>query len=182
VKLARTLSRNSRLNHVFTARNFFSILHNINYAKSQTGPISLKPHEYGMQQSKGRTFSDVRPFFLGETKMRYPNLRYGNPAELRHYAQFIQPKDLAKRLRRDERTIRNWLTEREKLPWWVPEIIRLQKMENDEMLRQMNMKPQPLRLGLVTGEVIEFRRSSSLDDGLVDRVNDTTDKFLVLAG
>jgi hypothetical protein len=82
--------------------------------------------------------------------VRYPNLRYGNPNELRHYAQFIQIKDLAKRLRRDERTVRNWLTEREKLPWWVPEIIRLQKMEHDEMLRQMNMKPQPLMLGLVT--------------------------------
>ncbi len=32
--------------------------------------------------------------------MRYPNLRYGNPTELRHYAQSVPVKDLARQLRR----------------------------------------------------------------------------------
>lgn len=82
--------------------------------------------------------------------MRYPTLRYGNPNEFRHYAQFIPKKDLAKRLRRSVRTIENWLNEREKLPWWVPEILRLQHMEHVERMRQMNMEPVRLKLGLVT--------------------------------
>lgn len=92
--------------------------------------------------------------------MRYPTLRYGNPAELVFYAQFYPKKErvrrLARQLRRSERTVKNWLEGKEKLPWWVPEIIRLQKMEHDEMLRQMNMKPLRLSLGVVRGEVIEF--------------------------
>ena len=58
--------------------------------------------------------------------MRYPNLRYGNPNELAYYIQFNTIKDIAKRLRRSERTLHNWLTYREKMPWWVPEILRLQ--------------------------------------------------------
>ena len=82
--------------------------------------------------------------------MRYLNLRYGNPAEFRHYAQFIPLKDLARRLRRTERTVQNWLTEREKLPWWVPEILRLQHMEHVERLRQMNVQPVRLVLGVVS--------------------------------
>jgi hypothetical protein len=102
--------------------------------------------------------------------MRYPNLRYGNPTELRHYAQFIPIKELARRLRRDQRTVRNWLTEREKLPWWVPEILRLQKNEHDDMLRQMNMQPRQLRLGLVAGNVIEFPALGQQRQKRVDEV------------
>lgn len=88
--------------------------------------------------------------------MRYPNLRYGNPQELRHYAQFIPLAELAKRLRRSERSVRDWLSGAQKVPWWVPEIIRLQHMEHVERMRQMNMQPVARRLGLVTGDVIEF--------------------------
>lgn len=99
--------------------------------------------------------------------MRYPNLRYGNPQELRHYAQFIPLRELSKRLRRSERSVRDWLSGAKKIPWWVPEIIRLQHMEYAEVMRQMNMKPSRLILGIATDTVIEFRRpASTLDAGL----------------
>lgn len=88
--------------------------------------------------------------------MRYPTLRYGNPWVLQHYAQFIPLKDLAKRLRRSERTVHDWLTFRQKVPFWVPELLRLQHMEHAEIMRQMNMKPVRLKLGLATGEVIAY--------------------------
>lgn len=88
--------------------------------------------------------------------MRFPNLRYGNPNELRHYAQFIPLTDLAKRLRRDERTVRDWMAGKTKVPWWVPEILRLQNMEHAERMRQMGFEPVRKQLGLVTGDVITF--------------------------
>jgi hypothetical protein len=93
--------------------------------------------------------------------MRYPTLRYGNPAELQYYAQFIPLKDLAKRLRRSERSVSNWMNGRQKVPWWVPEIIRLQKMEHDAMLYQIRMRPVMLKLGVVQTDaaVIEFPRA-----------------------
>ena len=61
--------------------------------------------------------------------MRYPNLRYGNPTEFQYYAMGRPLKDLSRTLRRDERTIRDWLTGRAKVPWWVPEIMRLRRFE-----------------------------------------------------
>lgn len=88
--------------------------------------------------------------------MKYPTLRYGNPNELRYYAQFTPKKDLARRLRRSVRTIENWLSEREKLPWWVPELLRLQHMEQAERMRQMGFAARRLRLGVVNENVIEF--------------------------
>lgn len=88
--------------------------------------------------------------------MRYPNLRYGNPWELQHYAQFIPLKELAKRLRRSERTVHDWLTLRKKVPFWVPELLRLQHKEHVERMRQMNMEPLRLKLGLATAEVIAY--------------------------
>ena len=92
--------------------------------------------------------------------MRYPNLRYGNPNELVYYAQGITVKDLAKRLRRSERTLRNWMTHREKMPWWAPEILRLQQMEHREMMRQMGIRPAAKQLGLVSGTVFQFKPRS----------------------
>jgi hypothetical protein len=89
--------------------------------------------------------------------MKYPNLRYGNPAELRHYAQGIPLPILARRLRRCERTVHDWLTGAARVPWWVPEVIRLQNMEQAAMLRQMGIKPRKLALGVVSGAVIEYR-------------------------
>lgn len=90
--------------------------------------------------------------------MRYPNLRYGNPAELAHYAMAYTLKDLARMLRRDERTVRDWINGRARVPWWVPEILRLKRMESVERHRQMGMGVLAPKLGLVLGDVIELRR------------------------
>lgn len=69
--------------------------------------------------------------------MRFPNLRYGNPTEFAYYAMGRPLPELARALRRDERTIRDWLSGRAKVPWWVPEIMRLRKLEADVRHRQM---------------------------------------------
>lgn len=68
--------------------------------------------------------------------MRYPNLRYGNPTELNYYAAGIPVPILARRLRRDERTVRDWLSAKSRVPWWVPEVLRLQQMESRDIMRQ----------------------------------------------
>ncbi len=86
--------------------------------------------------------------------MRYPNRRYGNPAEMAYYTMGVPVKVIARRMRRDERTIRDWLTGRAKVPWWVPEILRLQHLENDLRSRQMGMGALAPRLGVVGAEVI----------------------------
>lgn len=69
--------------------------------------------------------------------MRYPNLRYGNPTEFAYYCMGRTNASVAKTLRRDERTVRDWLSGRSKLPWWVPEIMRLKRAELVERQRQM---------------------------------------------
>lgn len=86
--------------------------------------------------------------------MRYPNLRYGNPTEMAYYAMGVPLADLARRLRRDPRTVRDWLNGRQRVPWWVPEILRLKQMEADLRNRQMNLGALAPRLGVVTGDVI----------------------------
>jgi hypothetical protein len=103
--------------------------------------------------------SAVHGYFFDqkERKMQYPNLRYGNPNELRFYAQHIPIKELAKRLRRSERSVRDWLSEAERVPWWVPEILRLQHMEHCAMMRQMGMKPIMKKFGIVGATVIQFQ-------------------------
>jgi hypothetical protein len=95
--------------------------------------------------------------------MKYPNVRYGNPNEFRHYAQGMPLKDLAKRLRRSERCIMNWMKERERIPYWVPELLRLQDMEHGEMMRQMGIYKLPARLGTVTetGIIYEIPKAPS---------------------
>jgi len=83
-------------------------------------------------------------FLLSKGNMRYPNLRYGNPAELAYYITTDHGtiKDIARRLRRDERTVRDWASGKKRVPWWVPEIMRLKRMESYQQLRQMNITPQ----------------------------------------
>jgi hypothetical protein len=95
--------------------------------------------------------------------MRFPNLRYGNPTEFAYYAMGRSHADLARVLRRDERTIRDWLTGRAKLPWWVPEIMRLKHMEMVDRQRQMfgaiTARKEYTRLGVVQpGAVLELQR------------------------
>jgi len=89
--------------------------------------------------------------------MRYPNLRYGNPTALRYYSAGHDLKSLAKRLRRGERTVRDWISERARVPWWVPEIMRLWAMEQAEIRRQMGGESRLQALGIVRGSVIEMR-------------------------
>lgn len=86
--------------------------------------------------------------------MRYPNLRYGNPTEFAFYAMGVPLADLARRLRRDERTVRDWLSGRTRVPWWVPELLRLKRLEADLRHRQMGMGALPVRLGVVDADVI----------------------------
>ena len=88
--------------------------------------------------------------------MRFPNLRYGNPTEFAHYALGIPLADLARTLRRDERTVRDWLSAKQRVPWWVPEYMRLRQMEQADIRRQMNMTALAPRLGIVRGNVIEL--------------------------
>jgi hypothetical protein len=64
--------------------------------------------------------------------------------------------DLARMLRRDERTVRDWLSGRNKVPFWVPELLRLRAFEADVRHRQMGMGAMAPRLGIVGADIIEF--------------------------
>jgi hypothetical protein len=95
--------------------------------------------------------------------MRFPNLRYGNPTEFAFYCMGRSNADVAKTLRRDERTVRDWLSGRAKLPWWVPEIMRLKRMEMLDRQRQMfgavTARADYTQLGVVQpGAVLELHR------------------------
>ena len=89
--------------------------------------------------------------------MRYPNRRYGNPTAMAHYAMWYGDiKSLAKALKRSERSVKDWLACRAKVPWWVPEIMRLQQMEHNNMVYQMTGRQVAARLGeVVGGQVID---------------------------
>lgn len=69
--------------------------------------------------------------------MKYPNQRYGNPAEFRHYAAGRPIKHLARELRRSERTVHDWLVGRERVPFWVPELLRLRLVDHAQRVREM---------------------------------------------
>lgn len=92
--------------------------------------------------------------------MRYPNIRYGNPTEFAYYVT-THGGDLAavaRMLRRDERTVRDWLSGRARVPWWVPEIMRLRRFEADVYMRR-NAAPLPTALAVVTHNAqLELRR------------------------
>lgn len=89
--------------------------------------------------------------------MRYPNLRYGNPNELRYYGQMMPLPELAKMLRRSERSVRDWMNEKKKVPWWVPELLRLRHQEHVERMRQMGFQANDRRLGVVkSAKVLAF--------------------------
>lgn len=90
--------------------------------------------------------------------MRYPNLRYGNPAEFEYYALGIPDIDLAKQLRRTVQTIRAWRDGSQKIPFWVPELLRLRRMEHNQRMQQMRIATNPQRFGTVSaaGELVAF--------------------------
>jgi hypothetical protein len=111
---------------------------------------------------------DVLALFFTGVFVRYPNLRYGNPTELAYYAVFWgSVPHLAKFLRRDERTVRDWINAKTRVPWWVPEILRLKRMEAELRHQQMGMGRLPTALGVVAADVIAFpQRTSSLDKAI----------------
>jgi hypothetical protein len=74
----------------------------------------------------------MRPFSFSEARLKYLNLRYGNPNALQFYASKSSIKVIAKQLRRSERSVKNWISGREKMPWWVPEVLRLQQFEQSD--------------------------------------------------
>lgn len=88
--------------------------------------------------------------------MRYPNSRYGNPEELKYYSQGMSIRELAKQLKRSEKSVKQWLSFEKKVPYWVPELLRLRHMEADLRMRQMGFGEQRLNLGIVKGTVIVF--------------------------
>lgn len=111
--------------------------------------------------------------------MRFPNLRYGNPAAFAYYALGRTPADLARALRRDERTIRDWLTGRARVPWWVPEIMRLQRFEaqvrHQQMFWAVQEKARMTKLGVVAPDgALELRlpetKKPQANPGLHDRL------------
>ena len=69
--------------------------------------------------------------------MRYPNTRYGCPGTMEHYAQGRTIKELAKRLKRSERTVKDWMKGKKKIPFWVSEQLCLQHKEHLDMMRQI---------------------------------------------
>jgi hypothetical protein len=72
-----------------------------------------------------------------------------------HYAlSYADITHLAKSLRRDERTVRDWLNAKRKVPFWVPELLRLRHMERNEIARQMGIYGRTALLGVVKGDVI----------------------------
>lgn len=93
--------------------------------------------------------------------MRYPNLRYGNPTEFAYYAMAWPGPRLARFLRRDERTVRDWLSGRRPVPWWVPEILRLKRMEAELRHQQMGMGTLAPKLGIVSADVIALAQPNA---------------------
>ncbi|WP_293781269.1 hypothetical protein [uncultured Oxalicibacterium sp.] len=87
--------------------------------------------------------------------MKYPNTRYASIDQLLYWKRGLSEKDLAKHLKRSKKTIENYLSGREKIPWWVPEILRLQEYEYQNRMRMMNIRKEKTRL---TGEsnVLQF--------------------------
>jgi len=87
--------------------------------------------------------------------MRYPNKRYGNPEAMRHYAMWYGTvKNLAQALRRSERSVRDWLSGAARVPFWVPELMRLQQMEHNNTAYQITGRQVAARLGTVAAGVV----------------------------
>lgn len=95
--------------------------------------------------------------------MRYPTIRYGNPNEMQYYAQGIPIKDLCRRLRRSEKSVTSWLNGTRRVPFWVPELLRLQLMEHEMKLQQMGIYDYKRRIGTVSGDVIQFEAQKPIE-------------------
>ena len=95
--------------------------------------------------------------------MKYPNTRYGNPEELRYYATGISLKDLAKSLRRSERSVKDWLDGKKRIPYWVPELVRLRAIERAGQMQQMfRQKFSTFKLIKLRERPIRAKKTSTL--------------------
>jgi len=88
--------------------------------------------------------------------MRYQSSRYGNPVEFQYYVQGQSPEEIAKRLKRNKHTVQRWLTGKQKMPWWIPEILRLQRLEYDLWMHQVGLGSRRTKLGVARADVIDF--------------------------
>lgn len=105
---------------------------------SQSVKPCKSPMNMGREKQNGRHTLTGRFSCNGET-MRHPTLRYGHPAELLFYMRGMSEKDLAKTLHRSEKTIKNYLSGREKIPFWVPELLRLREFEYQQRMHEMGI-------------------------------------------
>jgi hypothetical protein len=81
-----------------------------------------------------------------------PNTRYGCPGTFEYFANGRTIKELAKHLKRSERTIKDWMEGKTKIPFWVPELLRLQHMEYEKMMYQMRVTPIRLSHAELAGQ------------------------------
>lgn len=88
--------------------------------------------------------------------MRYPNLRYGNPEEMRYYTKGVPIDEICRNLKRSKKSVQAWLNGDRKVPWWVPELLRLQHMEHRNRMREMGIGEFRRKLGLSEADVIQI--------------------------
>lgn len=74
-----------------------------------------------------------------------------------YYVQGRSIESIARELRRTERSVRDWLAGRQKVPWWVPEVLRLRALEHNLRLQEMGVGRLAPRLHAVDGAVRELR-------------------------
>lgn len=86
-----------------------------------------------------------------------PQQQHANPLEFAHWARGIPPEYLARHLRCTPATARAWQSGKRPAPWWAVHVLRLDKIERDEMARQMGYAHLLPKLGIVSGDVIAFR-------------------------
>jgi len=70
-------------------------------------------------------------------QMQWPNRRYGSAEALMYYTQGLPMQEICRRLRHCERSIKDYLNHKQKVPWWIPEILRLQDLERRVIFREM---------------------------------------------
>lgn len=89
--------------------------------------------------------------------MKNPNRRYGKPGELAYYTIGWSRAELCRYLRRSERSVRDWLSGRSSVPWWVPEILRLNQLERQLRMQQMACARVVPALHAIDGKVRPMR-------------------------
>ncbi|WP_454766453.1 hypothetical protein [Cupriavidus campinensis] len=84
--------------------------------------------------------------------------QHANFLEFQHYASGLPPAALARFLRCSTATARAWASGKRPAPWWAVHVLRLDKLERDEMARQMGYAHMLPKLGIVRGQVIDMFR------------------------